>query len=209
MRLSAPGAVRIGVNLDTDGTPRDNRMLAVILAVVAAGLLIFAAVSREWVGNPGLDVGFGPRGCHGCAMDSEHRDMSNAAFVALLREMEPARADKITSSAFAPMGWATLGLCLVSALGLLGAAYLGYTKSRKALPIAPSTVALLGLMLSLITACVFVATKPGGPGFVGISMGFWAYGIAAVMGIAAAQMLAKLTRPVDTDLLADMAMLPD
>lgn len=197
------------MHLNIDGTPRDNRMLAVILAVVAAALLIFAAVSREWVGNPGLQVGFGPRGCHGCAIDGDGGDMSNAAFVAMLRETQPANADKITSSAFAPMGWATLGLCLVSALGLLGAAYLGYARSRKALPIAPSTVALLGLMLSLVTACVFVATKPGGAGFVGVSIGFWAYGIAAVMGIAAAQMLAKLTRPVDPDFLADLAMQPD
>lgn len=197
------------MNLNTDGTPRDNRMLAVILAVVAAGLLIFAAVSREWVSNPGLQVGFGPRGCHGCALDGNGGDMSNAAFVAMLRDAEPARADKITSSAFSPMGWATLGLCLVSALGLLGAAFLGYTKQRRELPVAPATVALLGVMLSLITACVFVATKPGGPGFVGISIGFWAYGVAAVMGIISAQMLAKLTRPVDTDLLAAMAMPPD
>ena len=39
-------------------------------------------------------------------------------------------------------------------------------------------------------------------------MGFWAFGIGAVMGIAAAQMLAKINRPIDPDLLAD-AMNPE
>ena len=196
------------MNLNTDGTPRDNRMLAVVLAVIAAGLLIFAAVSRSWLANPAFDIGFGPRGCHGCSIvGGAGGDVSNAAFVEMVRETDPTHADKITSSAFAPMGWATLGLCIVSALGLLGAAFLGYTKQRRTLPIAPTTVALLGLMLSLITACVFVATKPGGPGFVGISMGFWAYGVAAVMGIASAQMLAKLIRPEDPDLVEAMAQL--
>jgi hypothetical protein len=194
------------MSLNLDGKPRENRMLAVGLAVIAAGLLIFAAFSRHWVSRPGPDIGFGPRGCTNCAMfvHGGEGDMSNADFVSLLRDFDPAAA-KTTSSAFSPMGWATLGLCLVSALGLLAAAFMGYAKSRKPLPIAPSSIALLGLMISLITACVFVATKPGGPGFVGVSIGFWFYGIGAVMGIASAQMLAKLTRPEDPDLVAALA----
>ncbi|MBA3461333.1 MAG: hypothetical protein H0T46_15325 [Deltaproteobacteria bacterium] len=193
------------MNLNLDGKPRENRMLAVGLAVVAAGLLIFAAFSRNWVSRPGPDIGFGPMGCTNCAMfaGAEGGDMSNAEFISLIRELDPVAA-KTASSAFSPMGWATFGLSLLGALGLLGAAFLGFTKSRKPLPIAPSTIALIGAMLSLITACVFVATKPGGPGFVGVSMGFWLYGIGAVMGIASAQMLAKLTRPEDPDLVAAM-----
>lgn len=197
------------MNLDTDGTPRDNRMLAVGLAALAAGLLIFAAVSRAWVARPApVDIGFGPMGCTGCALiaGQEGGNMSNGAFIAAVRELDPDAA-RTTSSAFAPMGWATFGLCLVSALGLLGAAFLAYTKQRRTLPIAPSTIALLGLMLSLVTACVFVATKPGGAGFVGISYGFWAYGVGAVLGIATAQMLAKLTKPQDPDLVEAMAQL--
>ena len=201
------------MNLDLSGKPKsDNRMLAVGLTALAAALLIFAAFSRSWIARPApIDIGFGPMGCHGCALFGGSADdggkMSNGAFIELVRANDP-DADKTTSSAFAPMGWATFGLCLVSALGLLAAAALGYAKKRKDLAIAPTTVALLGLMASLITACVFVATKPGGPGFVGVSMGFWAYGIGAVMGIAGAQMLAKLLRPVDPDLL-DGAMSPD
>ncbi len=199
------------MNLDLSGKPRsDNRMLAIGLGVAAAALLMFAAFSRSWVARPAAnDIGFGPMGCQNCAIfdGASGGDMSNGAFIEAVRAMDPDSA-RTTSSAFAPMGWATFVVLLLSGLGLLAAAGLAYAKQRRDLPIAPTTIALLGLMISLITACVFVATKPGGPGFVGVSMGFWAYGIGAVMGIAAAQMLAKLLRPVDPDLL-EGAMNPD
>jgi hypothetical protein len=193
------------MNLNLGDSPkRDNRTLAMGLAAASAALLIFAAFSRNWVARPMPDVGFGPIGCHGCAFDTSGAgNASNSAFVELLRAGDPDAA----STAFAPMGWVTFGLCLISALGLLGATLLAYAKQRRELSIAPTTIALLGLMASLITGCVFVATKPGGPGFVGASIGFFAFGIGAVMGIAAAQMLAKLIRPVDADLLD--AMFPE
>ncbi len=201
------------MNLDLSGKPKsDNRMLAIGLAVAAAALLLFAAFSRSWVARPApMDIGFGPMGCHNCDIftgnTGNRGDMSNGAFVEAVRAVD-SDAARTTSSAFAPMGWVTFVVLLLAGLGLLAAAGLAYTKQRRDLPIAPTTIALLALMVSLITACVFVATKPGGPGFVGVSMGFWAYGIGAVMGIAAAQMLAKLLRPVDPDLL-DGAMNPD
>ncbi len=205
------------MNLDLSGKPKsDNRTLAIVLAVAAAGLLLFAAFSKSWVARPApVDIGFGPRGCHNCALFSGEDgggDMSNFAFIETLRDkatdMFGSDEQAHASSAFAPMGMATFVLLLISGLGLLAAAGLAAKKIRRDLPIAPTTVALLGLMASLLTACVFVATKPGGPGFVGVSMGFWCYGIGAVMGIASAQMLAKLLRPVDPDLL-DGAMSPD
>jgi hypothetical protein len=203
------------MNLDPTGKPKDNRTLAIVLAVVAAGLLLFAAFSKNWVGRPApFDIGFGPRGCHNCAMiaGEEGGDMSNFAFIETLRdkatEMFGSDEQAHASSAFAPMGMVTFVLLLLAGLGLLASAGMAAKKMRRDLPIAPTTIALLGLMLSLLTACVFVATKPGGPGFVGVSMGFWCYGIGAVLGIAAAQMLAKLLRPVDPDLL-DGAMSPE
>jgi hypothetical protein len=55
---------------------------------------------------------------------------------------------------------------------------------------------------------VFVATKPGEAGFVGVGQSFWVFGAGAVLGIAGAQMLAKVNRPSDPDLMSD-AMNPD
>lgn len=202
------------MNLDLSGKPKsDNRMLAITLAVIAAGLLLFASFSKTWVGRPApFDIGFGPLGCHGCALDGSGGGMSNYAFISELREkaVEAFGSDDEAhaSAAFAPMGTITFVLLLLGSLGLLASAGLAAKKLRKDLPVAPTTVALLCIMTTLLTACVFVATKPGGPGFVGVSIGFWCYGIGAVMGIASAQMLAKLLRPVDPDLL-DGAMSPD
>jgi len=201
------------MNLDLSGKPKDNRTLAIGLAVAAAALLLFAAFSKSWVARPApIDIGFGPLGCHNCNIEEAGGGMSNFAFIDMLRdkatEMFGSDEQAHASGAFAPMGLASFVLLLLAGLGLLASAGLAAKKLRKDFPIAPTTVALLSLMLSLLTACVFVATKPGGAGFVGVSMGFWAYGIGAVMGIASAQMLAKLLRPVDPDLL-DGAMSPD
>lgn len=200
------------MNLDLNPQPKkDNRQLAIGLAVAAAVLLLFAAFSRSWVARPApMDVGFGPMGARGVGefIGSSEGKMSNGEFVAKLREMSPSDADKITSSAFAPMGWATFGLLLIAALALLATAGIAVKDKRPELAVSPASISLLAIMVSLITACVFVATKPGGPGFVGVAMGFWAYGLGAVLAIVSAQMLAKAIRPIDPDLL-DGAMSPE
>ncbi len=197
------------MTFNTTGTPKDNRMTAIVVSAIAAALLAFAAFSKSWVARPApVDVGFGPLGCHRCALvTGAEGDMSNSAFIAKLRELGP-EAAATASSAFAPMGYATFGLCVLAALGLLAAAGIAFKNTRPELPISPASVALLAIMGTLVTGCVFVATKPGGPGFVGVSLGFWAFGTGAVMGIVGAQMLAKAIRPIDPDLLSD-AMNPD
>ena len=208
------------MRLEPNPVPKDNRLLSIGLATAAAILLIIGAFSRHWLANPNLSgIGFGPMGCTACDLSggrsegldglfAEAGPMSNGAFVEMMRTMDPVHAEDVTSSAFAPMGWATFALSLAAALGLLVAAGLAFAKQRRDLPVAPTTVTLLSLMIGLLTACVFVATKPGGPGFVGVALGFWCFAIGAVMGIAAAQMIAKVLRPVDPDLL-DGAMNPD
>lgn len=186
---------------------QDTRMLAIGLAVLAAALLVVAGFSRTWLARPSPEVGFGPLGCTKCSLPWGTEDLSNSAFVEKMREMAPAAAKEI-SSAFVPMGYATFGLSLLGAAALLVAAGLALGRRRPALPMSPASVALLGLLGALLAGCVFVATKPGGPGFVGVSLGFWIFSIGNIVGIAAGQMLAKQIRPVDPDLLAD-SMNPD
>ncbi len=199
------------MNLDLNPKPKkDNRQLAIGLAIAAAALLIFSAFSRSWVERPGLGgVGFGPMGCHDCGLVvGKSGNLSNGEFISAMREQLGTEAERITSGAFAPMGWVTFGLSLLAGLALLWGAFVTYQNKRPELPISPPSIALLSLMVGMITACVFVATKPGGPGFVGVSIGFWAFGGGLVAGIVAAQMTAKMIRPVDPDLL-DGAMNPD
>lgn len=109
----------------------------------------------------------------------------------------------ITSSAFALCGWLALVGCAVAALSLAIAILLVVLRQRRHLAIMPTTTALLGLMLAIITGCVFVATKPGGSGFVGVSFGFWGFAVGIILGIASTLMLNPLLRPEDDDLLAE------
>jgi hypothetical protein len=50
---------------------------------------------------------------------------------------------------------------------------------------------------------VFVATKPGPNGMVGVGLSFWIFGVGCVMGIAGAQMMAKVNRPPDPEWTVD------
>ena len=114
----------------------------------------------------------------------------------------------ITSSAFALCGWLALVGCGLAAISLAIAVLLVALRQRRQLPIMPTTTALLGIMLAIVTGCVFVATKPGGSGFVGVSFGFWGFAAGIILGIASTLMLNRLLRPEDDDLLAD-PMNPD
>ncbi|MDQ3369261.1 MAG: hypothetical protein M3680_27865 [Myxococcota bacterium] len=186
---------------DPNYVPKDHRPLGIGLTVAAALLLIYACFSHRWLENTqyrGTRFGFSLLSFEAC-MDGKCEGMSNFKMMAEARE----RKSDSASSAFAPMGLATLVLLGLSAIGLLVTAGIAIKKQRPDLRIAPTTVALLGIMGALLTGCVFVATKPGGVGGVGVGLGFWAFGIGAVLGIAGAQMLNKVIKPIDPDLAVD------
>ena len=131
------------------------------------------------------------------------------------REMREAEIEKqiaielkVASSAFAPLGKVTFVACLVSAASLLIATALVLARKRLVLPMMPTTLALLGILVALVAGPVFAALKPGPAGYVGVSSGFFLFGGGIVAGLASALMLNKLLRPVDPDLLSD-AMNPD
>ena len=192
---------------DEEAPKRPNRVLAVALAVVAGAGLVFAAVTDKWLtnGNDYEQISFGLRSMSQCGhvLGETPCDVrSNSAFVQQLREFGESAAIN-TSSAFAPMGWITLVAALLAAFGLFGAAAIALTGKKPDLPMTPSTIALLGIIVGIITGCVFIATKPGPTGFVGAGLSFWVFGGGCVLGIAAAQMLAKVNRPLDPDLMHD------
>ena len=186
---------------------RPNRMVAVALALVAGAALVFAAVTDKWLtnGNEYEQISFGLRSMSQCGHELGETPCdarSNSAFVQQLRDFGESAAMN-TSSAFAPMGWITLIAALLAALGLFAAAAIALTGKKPDLPMSPSTLALLGIIVGIITGCVFIATKPGPAGFVGAGLSFWVFGGGCVLGIAAAQLLAKVNRPLDPDLMHD------
>lgn len=171
-----------------------------VLAVVAAVCLIAACFSHRWLANRHLgDFGFSPLSLQICSGPC----VSETNFQVQDKSQETSFSERRISLAFPVAGLITFVVLLLAAVGLLVAAALAFAGQRPALPIAPTTVALLGVMVGLISGCVFVATKPGDVGSVGVAWSFWAFGIGSVVGIAAAQMLAKQIRPVDPDLLHD------
>ena len=196
----------------SESTSRDHRVLAIALAFGAAACLIFACFTREWLINVSSreDRGVGLRSNFSCIVGAGEAGCSNLTNHELVEEFrsEGTETSRQTSGAFVPMGWATFVECLVAALGVLAAAALALARKTPDLPIAPTTVGLLAVMATLITGMVFIATKPGPPGYVGVGLSFWVFSVGAVAGIVANQMLAKINRPVDPDLLAD-SMNPD
>lgn len=181
------------------------RAVSVLLAVLAAGCLIAACFSHHWLANRHVgDFGYSPlsyRDCRTtCITISNFQVAKNTEFL-------PFEENRV-SHAFPIAGLVTFVVLLVAAGGLLVAAGLAAATKRPNLPVSPTTFALLGLMIGLITGCVFVATKPGEVGAVGVDWSFWAFGIGSVAGIAGAQWLARQIRPADPDLLHD-AMNPD
>ena len=199
----------------TDPASKDMRPLATALCAVAAACLIYAGFTHQWLVNASryTEVGFGLRTNYQCSVsygfggetDASAQtcvDQTNAELVAQARA-RGAEAARLTSGAFAPLGWVTFILALLAGFGLAAAAVLGFLQKAPALPIAPTTIALLGIMVGLITGCVFVATKPGPAGLFGVGMSFWIFGVGCVMGIAGAQMMAKLNRPLEPEWTVD------
>lgn len=181
------------------------RALGIALALAAAGLLVAACFSHRWLANKHLgNFGYSPLTFQQCGATCE--TLSNFQIYDIASDSP--FAESRVSSAFPVAGIITFIVLLVAAAGLVVSAGIAAAGGRPNLPISPTTFALLGIMIGLISGCVFVATKPGGVGAVGVAWSFWAFGAGAVTGIAAAQLLAKQIRPSDPDLLQD-AMNPD
>lgn len=216
-----------------DAKKPDHKILAVVLAVIAAAGFTYAAVVTTWLYNPRnkqhFEVGFGLVSNFECepaleGAKGECRSMSNSALVADWKKQladirERAKQDPAdpqtqafviqatselrASGVWPALGWITLVCGALAALSLLACVALVLGKRRILWPIMPTTTAILGIGIGLITGCVFVAIKPGPPGYVGVGNGFWAFGVGVIAGIVAALMLNKLLRPHDPDLLAD------
>jgi len=199
-------AARAGEDDDIAPTARQPpRALGIVLALASAALLVAACFSHRWLANKHLgDFGYSPLSFQQCGARCEA--ISNFQVYDIASD-SPFEENRV-SGAFPIAGLLTFIALLVAAAGLVLGAGISAAGAHPNLPISPTTFALLGIMIGLISGCVFVATKPGGVGAVGVAWSFWAFGIGSVAGIAGAQLLAKQIRPADPDLLQD-AMNPD
>jgi hypothetical protein len=181
-----------------------SRVLIAIMCIATAGGLGYSAFSERWLENhqsPSRRVAFSllsSKRCVGASASTMTcESKSNTDLMAELAK----QPEEEVSRAFVIAGQATLGLSLLSALGLLLCAGWLVGKKRTSGPNGPQHLALLALMLALIAATVFIKLKPGGPTGVGAGPGFWVFGVACVLGIFAAQLASKLIKPLDQDSL--------
>jgi hypothetical protein len=187
------------LSLDADGNPvrRDHRVTSVALCLVAATLLTAACLSKRWLANGTLyhSVTYSLTRYTEC-QEGQCETRPTTELPELLRSQPP----EPISVAFAPAGWITLGGSALAIVSLLACAIFGLFRRRVALPVAPTSLALLSLFVALIAGCVFIATKPGRVGRVGVDWGFVVFGAAVVSGIVAAQRIDREIRPLDPDL---------
>jgi len=153
---------------------RTNRSLAIGLALGAALLLAFAAFSRTWSREPN-GIGFGPMGCSKCnvavarSVDAPEPSsaMSNSAFMDMLRAT--GADDRYTSSAFAPMGWATFG-CACSPRSACSAPRGSRSGTSARISDGANHRGAAATMLALITGACSSRPSREAPAFVGVAM---------------------------------------
>lgn len=179
----------------------NKRLLAIGLALLAAGCFLYSAFGKRWLYNSADDeeFGFGLRSAWLCRSTDNCRDFTPDKYewVYLNEGIEEQKIHQ--SGAFVPMGWVTFVGSLLAGVSLLVAAGLAIARKQPTLPIMPTTTAVLATAVSLITGCIYVATKPTPGGVVGIGITFVAFGAGVVLAMASAPMLAKVNRPPDID----------
>ena len=176
------------MNTDADALTIRRKATARVVCLVAAVCVILPCLGFRWLKAPkpydaGLSL-FDASECHrGWEGEQVCESKSNLTIA------EGMRKNDVGLGTFAYAGWATFVVSIVSGLSLAAAGGLAFKDRFVREPIALTTVALIGLVLALITACVFIGSKPSMS--VGVAWPFFLYGTGVVAGIAGAQMLAK------------------
>jgi len=209
----------------TDETSRGHgsKLLGTVAAVIASMGFLYASVSRQWAIDPAGETRerYGLRERVLCYED--HCTIKSLAQLARERSgKEPldaakARAEREAINAgdlrpgkeamaeldsaqlpFGPtaplraFGWITAIALWIAMATLLLSAALVLRGTMFYRPMSPTTMSLLAQLVALIAGCVFVA-QARALGTVGPA--FWVFGPSIVVGIIAAQQLAKFRPP--------------
>ena len=200
------------------GQKPGKRIVAILLAILAAGGLAVAAFAGKWLADStGDGSGFGLLELTKCrercvtVTNFELIDGINAEIARVVKEnkdRDPREQLPVPAKpwgGFPIVGWMAWLSCLLAAAGLLVAAALAIARKRIEWPVMPTTVVVLGLIIGMVTGCVFVATKPEAVELMGVGWTFGAFGGAVVLGIAAVFPLNRQIRPIDEELGAASA----
>ena len=205
---------------------KQRRLVAIALAFISAAGLVVAAFGDRWLATPYADdtatepgtssersAGMGLHTyerCRGADCDG----ISNFELIDVLeKRIEEIKEENKHLPAKEQMalprppwhGFPVVGImafitALIAAAGLLVGALFALARKRVDMTIMPTTIAVLGLTFSIVTGCIFVATKPDFAESLVVGWSFIAFGIAAVLGLAAVFPLNRAIRPIDDEL---------
>lgn len=179
---------------------REHRVLVAVMCLAAAGGLGYSGFSQRWLENKKSRVEFSLLSSRHCVPSAGTMTCESKSNTELMAELTMQRVEG-ASTTFALAGKATLGLLVISALALLLCGGRVVLKKRTSGVGGPQHLALGALALALIAATVFIKMKPGGATSatgVGAGPGFYAFAVACVLGIFAAQFASNLIKPVDS-----------
>ena len=198
---------------------RPQKRWPIALALAAAVGLVIGALGGRWFAGPdfGDDFGVGLLAVERC--ESRCVSMSNSdAIDKLENDIAEIKAANLKLPmnqqipvplppwhGFPVVGIIALVTALVAAAALALGAFLALARKRVALPVMPTTIAVLALAVSIITGCIFLATKPALMDLMTLGWTFVVFGASAVFGLAAVFPLNRLIRPIDVDLGAAAA----
>ena len=171
--------------------------LAIGFATVAALCLAGTVLSHRWlVTEYASDDGFSPWSFQSCADEHGARTTchidGNAEVLDVIARS--AGGSPPPSPLFVPTGTLTFFAGLVAAAGLLIAAGLA-AAGRVRVPVSPTTITTLAIVVSGFSAMLFVGTRPGmspavgGPFQTGAAA--FVFAIGAVVGLLATRRLAR------------------
>lgn len=204
-----------------------KRALAIVLALIASVVLVASVFADSWLASPswGEDVHIGLRSFTRCKQE-RCVSITNPVLMDVLdhdielikqknRELPAGRQLTVPHPpwhGFPVVGMITFVASLIAAAGLTTGAVLALARQRRALPIMPTTVAVLALAIAIICGCIFVATKPEIFNYesllaphapledIIVGWSFILFGGGAVTGLAAVFPLNRQIRPIDVEL---------
>ena len=204
-----------------------KRTLAIVLALIASVVLGVSVFADSWLASPswGDDIRIGLRSFTRCKHD-RCKSITNTALmdvldhdIELIKEKNKGLhiAKRLTVPhapwhGFPVVGMITFIASLIAAAALTFSAMLALAKQRRALPIMPTTIAVLALAIAIICGCIFVATKPEVFNYeslltphapledIIVGWSFILFGAGAVTGLASVFPLNRQIRPIDVEL---------
>lgn len=182
---------------------REHRVVVTVICLAAACGLGYSGFSQRWLENThtrSLRVQFSLLSSNQCVEWAGITTCESRSNTELMAELTMQGVEG-ASTAFAMAGKAALGLLAIASLALFACAGMVALNKRTSGVGGPQHVALAALAFALIAATVFIKTKPGGMTAatgLGAGPGFYAFGIACVLGIFGAQFATSRIKPLDS-----------